>query len=108
VEHCKRSILDTMAVTIGDSTMEAIPEMVSLIKDKGGKPETVIPFYGGKVPASEAGLALGPISYAMDFGDVHDEAAHASEHIFPALLAASGLKDRVTGEEFITPFATNF
>jgi len=105
VEHCKRSILDTMAVTIGGSAMEAIPEIVSLVKDKGGKAEAYLPFYGGKVPASEAGFVIGPISRAMDFGDVHDEASHASEYIFPALLAASGLKGRVSGKEFITSFA---
>jgi 2-methylcitrate dehydratase PrpD len=105
IEHCKRSILDTMAVTIGGSSMEAIPELVSLIKDKGGKPESYIPFYGGKVPASEAALAIGPISRAMDFGDVHDEASHASEYILPALLAASGLRGQITGKEFITSFA---
>ncbi len=105
VDQCKRSIIDTMAVTIGGSSMEAIPELVSLIKDKGGKPESYIPFYGGKVPASEAGFALGPISRAMDFGDVHDEASHASEYILPVLLAASGLKHRVSGKDFILSFA---
>ena len=105
IDHCKRSIIDTMAVTIGGSAMEAIPELVSLVKDKGGKPESFIPFYGGKVPASEAGFVIGPISRAMDFGDVHDEASHASEYILPVLLAASGLKTRVSGKEFITSFA---
>jgi 2-methylcitrate dehydratase PrpD len=105
VDHCKRSILDTMAVTIGGSGMEAIPELVEIVKDKGGKPESYIPFYGGKVPASEAGLAIGPMSRAMDFGDVHDEASHASEYVLAALLAASGLKDKVDGKEFITSFA---
>lgn len=105
VDHCKRSILDTMAVTIGGSAMEAIPEMVSLVKEKGGKPESLIPFYGGRAPASEVGLVLGPISRAMDFGDVHDEAAHASEYILPALFAAGGLKGKVTGKEYITAFA---
>ncbi len=64
IEHCKHSILDTMAVTIGGSAMEAIPEVVSLVKEKGGKPESLLPFYGGKFPASEVGFALGPISRA--------------------------------------------
>jgi 2-methylcitrate dehydratase PrpD len=105
VDHCKRSILDTMAVTVGGSGMEAIPELVEIIKDKGGKPESYLPFYGGKVPASEAGLAIGPMSRAMDFGDVHDEASHASEYVLAALLAASGLKEKVSGKEFITSFA---
>jgi 2-methylcitrate dehydratase PrpD len=105
VDYCKKAILDTMAVTIGGSAMEGIPAVVELVKDKGGKPESIIPFYGGKVPASEAGLVIAPMTRAMDFGDVHSEASHTSEYVFPALLAATGLKDKVAGKEFITSFA---
>ena len=102
VNYAKRSILDTVAVTIGGSAMEGISSVVDLVKDKGGKPESIIPFYGGKVPSSEAGLAIGPMSRAMDLGDVHEEAGHCNEYILPALLAATGLKDKITGKEFIT------
>jgi len=104
VNYAKRSILDTIAVTIGGSAMEGIPAVVELVKSKGGKPESFIPFYGGKVPASEAGMAIGPMSRAMDLGDVHEEAAHSSEYTIPALLAATGLKEKVTGKEFITAY----
>lgn len=105
VDQSKRSILDTLAVTVGGSGMGGIETIVDFVKDKGGKPDSFIPFYGGKVPASEAGLAIGPMSRAMDFGDNHKDAMHCSEYILPALIAASGLKDKVSGEEFITAFA---
>jgi 2-methylcitrate dehydratase PrpD len=72
-----------------------------------GKQESTIPFYGGKVPASEAGLAIGPMSRAMDFGDIQEESGHSSEYIFPALLAAMGLKKKVTGKQFITAFVVS-
>ncbi len=104
INYAKHSILDALAVTIGGSAMEGIPAIVDYVKDKGGKPESIIPFYGGKVPASEAGLAIGPMSRAMDLGQVHEEAGHCNEYIFPALLAASGLKDKITGKELITAF----
>jgi len=104
IDYAKKNILDTMAVTIGGSAMEGITSVVDLVKDKGGKPESIIPFYGGKVPASEAALAIGPMARAMDMGDGHDEAGHASEFTFPALLAATGLRNRVSGKEFITAF----
>jgi len=104
VRYAKHSILDTVAVTIGGSAMVGIPEVVSIVKEKGGKPESILPFYGGRVPASEAGLAIGPMSRAMDCGQVHAESGHCSEFIVPALLAATGLKDKVTGEAFITAF----
>ncbi|MFC1535230.1 MmgE/PrpD family protein [Thermodesulfobacteriota bacterium] len=104
INYAKRSILDTIGVIIGGSAMEGIPAVVNLVKDRGGKPESIIPFYGGKVPASEAALCIGPMARAMDFGDVHEEAGHSSEYTVPALLAATGLKDKVTGKEFITAY----
>jgi len=105
VNYARLSILDTMAVIVGGSAMEGIPAVVDLVKSRGGKPESIIPFYGGRVPASEAGLAIGPMARAMDCGDVHGEAGHCSEYTVPTLLAATGLKEKVTGKEFITAFA---
>ena len=104
INYAKHCILDIMAVTIGGSAMEGISTVVDLVKDKGGKPQSVIPFYGGKVPASEAAFAIGPMTRAMDMGDAHQEGGHSSEYIFPALLAATGLRDRVSGKDFITAF----
>lgn len=104
VNRAKQSILDITGVMIGGSAMEGIRPVVDLVKDKGGKPESTILFYGGKVPASEAALAIGPMSRAMDFAEIHPEGFHCTEHTVPALLAATGLKDRVTGKEFITAF----
>jgi len=104
VNFGKYSILDAIGITIGGSAMEGIPAVVDLVKSKGGKPESTIPLYGGKVPASEAALAIAPMARAMDFGQVHDEGDHCSEYIVPALLAATGLKDKVTGRELLTAF----
>jgi 2-methylcitrate dehydratase PrpD len=104
IDKAKHCVMDTMAVIIGGSAMEGIPAVVDLVKARGGKPESFIPFYGGKVPAPEAGLAIGPMARAMDFGDVHEEAGHCSEYTLPALLAATGLKEKVTGKEFLVSF----
>lgn len=104
VAYAKHSLLDTMAVIVGGSAMEGVPTIVDFVKGKAGKPESFILFYGDKVPAAEAGLALGPMARAMDFGDVHEEAGHSSEYTVPVLLAASGLKEKVTGKELITAY----
>ncbi len=101
VTQAKHCILDTMAVTIGGSAMDGIPAVVELVKDKGGKPESYLPFYGGKVPASEAAMATGPMARAMDLGDTHI-AGHVTEYLLPTLLAAAGLKDKVSGKDLIT------
>jgi 2-methylcitrate dehydratase PrpD len=105
VNYAKQSILDTVGVTIGGSAMEGIPAVIDFVKDRGGKPESLIPFYGGRVPASEAALALGPMARALDFGQVHEEATHNSEYTVPALLSAAQLREEVSGKEFITAFS---
>ena len=56
------------------------------------------------MPASMAAFAIGPMTRAIDMGDVHEIAAHTSEYVFPALLGAMGLRESVTGKEFITAF----
>jgi 2-methylcitrate dehydratase PrpD len=102
VKYAKSCILDTLAVIIGGSDMEGVSTVVNFVKEKGGKSQSIIPIYGGKVPASEAAFAIGPMARAMDMGDAHMEGGHCSEYIIPALLAATGLKKKVSGKEFIT------
>jgi len=112
VSFAKRHILDTMGVTIGGSSQEGISAVVDFVKDQGGKEESSIPFFGGKVPASSAALAIGPMARALDMADAHlgkpgvvDLVGHTSEYTIPALLGACGLKPQVSGKEFITAFA---
>jgi len=104
IDFSKKLIMDVLGITIAGSSQEAIPEIIDLVKDHGGKKESLIPFYGIKVPASMAAFAIGPMSRAIDMGDVHERAGHSSEYVFPALLAATGLKHKVTGKDFITAF----
>ncbi|MHC1562493.1 MmgE/PrpD family protein [Actinomycetospora sp. C-140] len=102
LRHAKHTLLDGMGVTIGGSGMDGIAEIVDLVVDRGGKPESLLPFHGGRVPAAEAALAIGPMPRAMDCGDLHEEAGHISEYVVASLLAATGLRANVTGEEFLT------
>ncbi|GAB92544.1 MmgE/PrpD family protein [Gordonia rhizosphera] len=101
VTHAKHTLLDAVGVMIGGSGMDGIPEIVELVKTKGGVEQTPLPFYGGRVPAAEAALAIGPMPRAMDCGDLHEEAGHISEYIVASLLAATGLRESVSGREFL-------
>ena len=56
------------------------------------------------MPAAEAGLAIGPMARAMDLGEIHEEAAHCSEYILASLIAANGLKKKISGKDLITAF----
>jgi hypothetical protein len=95
VGYAKHSTLDTIAVIIGGSAMESVAGVVDLVKDNGGKPESIIPLYGGKVPAAEAGLAIGPMARAVDFGDIHERAGHCREHIVPIVESLFGTVKRL-------------
>ncbi len=105
LRHAKETLLDAMGVTIGGSAMEGIPAIVDLVKERGGRPDTPLPFYGGRVPAHEAALVLGPMPRAMDCGDLHEEAGHVTEYVVPTLLAATGLRGPVSGKEFLAAMA---
>jgi 2-methylcitrate dehydratase PrpD len=104
IDYARRLILDTLGLALGGSAAETIPELVELVKGWGGKQESLILVYGGKVPAPNAAFALGPMIRVLDMGDTHPAAAHLCEHIIPALLATLGLRASVTGREFIDAF----
>lgn len=53
-ERAKHSILDTLAVIIGSSSMEGISLVVDYVKEKGGNPQSVLPFYGVSGATSRA------------------------------------------------------
>ncbi|WP_440491052.1 MmgE/PrpD family protein [Serratia nevei] len=103
--HVRHTLLDTMGVTIGGSAMDGIPAVVSLVKERGGDPQTPVPFYGGWVPANEAALAIGPMTRATDCGDQHEAAGHVTEYVLPTLLGALGLCGPVSGKTFLTAMA---
>lgn len=104
LEFGKKQILDIIGVSMGGSGMDGIADVVAFVRDQGGKPESHIPFFGGKVPAAMAAFALAPMARAMDMGDTHYEAGHGAEYTVPTLLAAIGLKEKTSGREFLTAF----
>ena len=115
VEFAKRLAIDALAVTIGGSAQEAMPELVDYVQELGGKPESHLPFYGGKYPASAVALALASMSRALDMGDVHlgwaeygfSVVGHTAEYTLPTLLASAGVQAPIGGKEFITAFAVS-
>ncbi|MFC2002279.1 MmgE/PrpD family protein [Chloroflexota bacterium] len=103
-ESTKRSILDTLGVTIAASTQgEGYKELIGLIKDGGGKEESTVIGFGGKVPAWMAAYANGAMARALMYDDGHDEAhTHPSSATVTAALAVAERIGKVNGKEFIT------
>lgn len=107
VKFAKNSILDTIGCTIAGSSADAIKEIVDLVKDWGGKKESTIPLFGGKVPAMNAALAIGPMVRCRDLCDLLESphGAQPSGYIFPAIVPAAEMRGGVTGKEFIAAMA---
>ena len=106
-EVTKRAILDTLGIAIGGSTTRAgLKELVELIKDGGGKEESTILAFGGKVPAWMAAFANGALAKALDYDETHDDAiVHPSITSVPAALAVAERMGKVNGKELITAVA---
>ena len=104
VSYAKTLMLDVLGCIIGGSKEEAIPEVVNFVKEHGGTKESYLPIYGGQYSAAMVGFALGSIARSLDFGDVHMQGSHTSEYVFPTLLAATGLKNKVSGLDLINAF----
>ena len=107
VDFTKKSILDVIGVTIAGSSAEGIKAVVELVREWGGKEESTVLIYGGKVPAVNAALAIGPMARARELGDIYDSPlrGHPTEFIFPVALPAAELRGGTTGKEFITAIA---
>jgi 2-methylcitrate dehydratase PrpD len=100
----KKSILDTLGVSIGASTITpGIPELIRLIKDAGGKEESTILGFGGRVPAMMAAFANGAMAHCMDYDDIYDPALlHPSSATIPASMAVAERIGDVSGKELLT------
>lgn len=106
VEITKKFLLDTLATTIAGSSAPGCNSVVDLIKDWGGKEESTILVYGGKVVAENAALANSMMAHALDLDDTHDEAVvHTYTSVLPAVLAMAERNGGVNGKDLITAVA---
>jgi 2-methylcitrate dehydratase PrpD len=110
VEVTKKQILDTLAATIGGSTCSVSGEMdrlVDLVKEWGGKEESTIVAFGGRVPAPSAGFVNGILCVRLDFDDtqVTSMRIHPSRAVVPTAFALAERQGNVTGRELITAVA---
>ena len=102
----KQFILDTFATLLGGSMAPGCKEVVDLVKHWGGRKESSILVYGGKVPAPYAALANGTMAHALDLDDTHDEAViHANISVLPAAMAVAEKMGGIDGKAFLTAVA---
>ncbi len=106
VEAAKKSILDTLGVMLAASGVEpAVRPIIDLVLESGGKEETTVLGFGGRVPAGAAAFANGALAHALDFDSQTPWGAHPDSSVVPTVLALAELRGRVTGKELITAVA---
>ncbi|MDO8472839.1 MAG: MmgE/PrpD family protein [Dehalococcoidia bacterium] len=108
IETCKLVLLDTLGVMIGASTLEPVTgDVVDIVKAGGGKEESSIIAFGGKVPCWMAGFANGAMSHALDYTSNDDRGTSPGGVNVPAVLAMAERASGVDGKQVITALAVS-
>lgn len=102
-EAAKKCIIDTLAVTVAGSSAEGCNIIASMAKEWGGRQESSILAYGGRVPSPNAAWANATMARARDFDNYDSTTAdHPGVSTVITALAVSELLGRVSGREMIT------
>ncbi|TAL93167.1 MAG: MmgE/PrpD family protein [Paraburkholderia sp.] len=106
VDGAKKTILDTLGVTLAASGMEpAVRALVDLLQQGGGSPESTVLGFGGKLPAISAAFANGSMAHCLDFDDQTPWGAHAASSIVPSVFAIAERMGGISGERLIAAVA---
>lgn len=71
VEFAKRDLLDLVGISMGGSSQAGIPALVDYFTSQGGKPESLLPYHGNRLPAPSVAFVMGAMTRALDMGDLH-------------------------------------
>ncbi len=107
IRGAKYGIMDGVGVTLAGSTLSNKGHiLVELALDYGGKAESTVLGYGGKIPAPWAAFANGAMVHCLDYDDYYSRAGvHPSHACLSAGLAIAEMRGDVSGKEFLTAFA---
>jgi len=103
IEMTKMSTLDSLACFLAGSSSVGMKELNELVEEWGGKKESTIAVFGGRVPSLNAALVNGSMGRALDIDDTHDLAGlHPEVPVVAASFATAELAGGVSGKDFIT------
>jgi 2-methylcitrate dehydratase PrpD len=102
VAKVKLLLLDTLGTTLAATTMGAgCPELVSVTKQLGGKPESTILGFGYKVAAANAALANGGLAHALNYDALGPQSGHVGVVCLTTPLAVAESLDGISGRNFL-------
>jgi 2-methylcitrate dehydratase PrpD len=106
VESAKKEVLDSLATALGGSTRPGVPELVDMVREFGGNPQSTVIAYGMKCPAPEAALVNGTMIHALDYDDGHQTAlVHIGCVAVSTCFAVAERMGTVNGRDFIAALA---
>ncbi len=104
IDVAKTTVLDTVGVTLAGARDHTGTTAISLVKDWGGKPVSVVMGGGFRTSAPNAAFANGTSAHALDFDDRSIPINHYNASLVPAVLAlgeAIGASGRKVLESFV-------
>jgi len=107
IDIAKKSVIDTIAVSLAATSLNPDATQLALIADSVGCVNGCrILGFGGRAPAPLAAWVNGGLSHALDFDDIaYGAFAHPSAAVVPAMFAIAEHVGKVSGKEFITSLA---
>jgi 2-methylcitrate dehydratase PrpD len=106
VSITKRSVIDTIGAMIAGSSVDGSKLLIDYVHDWGGRPESTVAVFGGKVPSALAAQANGAMARALEIDDIIDIfPLHPSASVIPTCLAIAERQGAVNGKDFITAIA---
>jgi 2-methylcitrate dehydratase PrpD len=106
VESAKREVLDSLATALGGSSKAGVGELVEMVKEWGGTPQSTVIAHNFKCPAPNAAQVNGTMIHALDYDDGHQVAlVHIGCVTVSTAFAAAERMGKVSGKEFITAIA---
>ncbi|MEE8406819.1 MAG: MmgE/PrpD family protein [Acidimicrobiia bacterium] len=86
----RRSIVDTLGVSIAAVNEPTVGVVASAVVGRGGVPEASVLGFSERLPAASAALVNGTMAHALDFDDTHlPSVLHPSASVVPAVLAVA-------------------
>lgn len=105
-EAAKKSILDTLGVSLAASSLEpAARGVAEIVREAGGAPQATLLGWGGKAPAVMAAFQNGALSHCLDYDDMTPWGQHATTSIVPAAFALAERQGGVTGRDMVAAVA---
>jgi len=106
VSHVKHILLDALGCALAATTLGAgCREVVAVMRNLGGKPESTVFGSGTKIAAPNAAFANGALVHALNYDPIGPEAGHVGVVALTAPLAMAEAGGRVSGRELIAAAA---